>query len=115
VKRYRIATSLDPADGAAREEVFDVDADEFEIHARGVRVLTYSDDLEDLGRWGRLRLRLDGRERRRVNVAWVPEDTLLSIRQLPETETPGGAARSLSGSYGDRTRVLRAGDVPPGP
>jgi hypothetical protein len=83
VNRYRIATSAE-LDQGARDEVFDVEADAFQISARGgVRVVRYTEPE------GGLLARMAAAIRPPTeNVAWVPHDCLMSCRLLTDDETP---------------------------
>lgn len=81
MNRYRIATGAE-LDHATRDEVFDVEADAFQISARGgVRVVRYTEPE------GGLLARMAAAIRPPTeNVAWVPHDSLISCRQLTDTE-----------------------------
>jgi hypothetical protein len=84
VTTYRVTTSADLPDGE-RDEVFDIAGDDFHISTRGgVRVVEWYRDAPPglLAKLGTI-----FRPARR-NVAWVPHDSLVSIRALPEGPPP---------------------------
>jgi hypothetical protein len=84
VRTYRIATTAELESGT-RDEVFDIEADDFQISNRGgVRVVRWH-QTPPPGFVARL---LTIFRPACQNLAWVPHDALLSIRLLPEPEQP---------------------------
>jgi hypothetical protein len=81
VNRYRISTSAELESGD-RDEVFDVEADAFQITNKGgVRVLRYVEPRQSV-----IARLLAAVHPPTENVAWVPHDSLISCRQLTDAE-----------------------------
>lgn len=100
VNRYRISTSAELESGD-RDEVFDVDADAFQISARGgVRVVRYTEPE------GGLLARMAAAIRAPTeNVAWVPHDSLISCRLLPDAEVDPAVGAAVGRALRREARI----------
>lgn len=103
---YRIATTAELADGTARDDVFDVEADAIAVsRSGGIRAWVERPAPAPAGRWDawvqRRRLARDPHAYDEL-TCWVPGDSLVSARKLtpPETTKPGASAEIVNRTGG---------------